>query len=346
MLPETIDWTVRECLDNFDTQVESFKILCGCSEDLEEEIHIELSFRKVGSKVTITAYIKESECKKPMTINLSLESDEGSLQVERSEQIHDDKFIKEYTVTKPSVFSIYAEVNFSRSKSSVSRVCVKSMRMEMLDIAAVPGVDNISKADLSDILFKKEFSDLTILVDGCTCGHAIPELYVHKAILASRNSTFAHILKKFKGESFLKFEGLGFEQLEQIITYIYTGNMTSETLYSPTQMLESLAMFGFEDMTESSEAYVIEQLSPENIVEALIIAEDYRLPKLRKAAANYFVAQYEDIDGDSKLKEIEDRELLWSEIAVRYAIKSSRNFRIRMKNLEIKAKNRRNRREN
>jgi hypothetical protein len=83
--------------------------------------------------------------------------------------------------------------------------------------------------DLMTLLNKREFSDVTLMVDG-------KPIYAHQAILASRSTYFEALFTHDFSEKDLRVvdfndSGISYDQMMQLLKHIYSDNMKIESKF-------------------------------------------------------------------------------------------------------------------
>ena len=100
-----------------------------------------------------------------------------------------------------------------------------------------------SKADndLMSLLNKREFSDVTLMVDG-------KPIYAHQVILASRSTYFEALFTHDFSEKDLRVvdfndSGISYDQMMQLLKHIYSDNMKIESKFIYDLLSVSLIYF-------------------------------------------------------------------------------------------------------
>ena len=100
-----------------------------------------------------------------------------------------------------------------------------------------------SKADndLMNLLNKREFSDVTLMVDG-------KPIYAHQVILASRSTYFEALFTHDFSEKDLRVvdfndSGISYDQMMQLLKHIYSDNMKIESKFIYDLLSVSLIYF-------------------------------------------------------------------------------------------------------
>jgi hypothetical protein len=98
-------------------------------------------------------------------------------------------------------------------------------------------VDN----DLMNLLNKREFSDVTLMVDG-------KPIYAHQVILASRSTYFEALFTHDFSEKDLRVvdfndSGISYDQMMQLLKHIYSDNMKIESKFIYDLLSVSLIYF-------------------------------------------------------------------------------------------------------
>ena len=114
----------------------------------------------------------------------------------------------------------------------------------------------------------------------------------HRVILTKRSPGFKKILEKMKAQRRKTkiFENINSETLKAVMSYIYTGNVTLlQNSTSVISVLKASIKFEIEDLKSLCIDTLISQMSPENVLGLLEIADDKDLEKLEAEALKFIM---------------------------------------------------------
>ncbi|XP_033214362.1 speckle-type POZ protein B-like [Belonocnema kinseyi] len=144
-------------------------------------------------------------------------------------------------------------------------------------------IQDISKLLLND----QAFQDVTISVGEKT-------FRAHKAILATRSEVFQAMFTNEmseKSNSLVEIEDLTPKVIEKMLLFIYTDKVEDSDLkeFAP-QLLDAAEKYNLRRLKEMCIAALYENLSIENVLNTLEIADTYSIPNLKKEALQFLVA--------------------------------------------------------
>lgn len=149
--------------------------------------------------------------------------------------------------------------------------------------------DQLSK-DIENLCLSETFADVHFQVGD----ERIPG---HKAILATRSDYFRALLfgnlsESSKNEIVLPDVSVGFFKV--LLTFIYSGKVTF-SVYDAFEILEISNQYGIVPIEQAISDYLQENLSADNIVDALNAACFYSIASLRNRSFRYFCDNIQDL---------------------------------------------------
>lgn len=122
--------------------------------------------------------------------------------------------------------------------------------------------------DFEKLFLEKKFTDLTVISSDKK------NLYVHKAILASRSPVFSAMLEhnmEEKMKNIVNIEDIKYEVLFQLFRFIYSGNANIESML--LEILPAADKYAVEGLKQLCERTMIENLTIETAIKYLIEAK-------------------------------------------------------------------------
>lgn len=129
----------------------------------------------------------------------------------------------------------------------------------------VPDNQHIMSDEMSKLLEKKEYSDVTLRIDG-------QEIFGHKAILAARSSYFHAMFASHLKESsqkVIELEGFSYDTIQAVVYFMYTGQTNFESKFNITSKDDEKAEFDsniekitfFKDLLQAADFFDLRGLS-------------------------------------------------------------------------------------
>ncbi|XP_043287597.1 BTB and MATH domain-containing protein 43-like [Venturia canescens] len=173
--------------------------------------------------------------------------------------------------------------NFGNRSDIIKNIIVKFSISKMPEYQSVlrqipaTGVIQSTKA----LYEKKTLSDVTFVFDD-------KELLAHKAVLAVRSEVFEAMFlsdMKEKDTSRVEIVDTKAKIFEEFLKYLYTGELNDLKNKSEEILLlaDKYQVCELKDMCEN---FFLENISEENVMEYLIVADKYRCTSLKKKATN------------------------------------------------------------
>ncbi|UYV69649.1 SPOPL [Cordylochernes scorpioides] len=146
--------------------------------------------------------------------------------------------------------------------------------------------------DMESLIGSQKFSDVVLKADG-------HEIKAHKNILAARSPVFSamfeHEMKESK-ESLVEIEDTDPEVLKEMLRFIYTGQ--SPNLDSMAErLLPAADKYGLERLKVLCEVSLASNLTPENVLEVLELADTHTALQLKAHTVKFFVDHCRDLAG-------------------------------------------------
>ncbi|XP_014215872.1 speckle-type POZ protein B-like [Copidosoma floridanum] len=147
-----------------------------------------------------------------------------------------------------------------------------------------------SDMDLTNLLESGEFSDVILVTrikDECL------EISAHKAILASRSSVFQKMFTtemKEKTENKVEIQEFKIEVVQEMLKYIYSGKLDNSVALNISEDLLKAADYYDLDLLKKMIVNICkDNLTHSNAFRYLMLADTYKVSKLKQAAINYIV---------------------------------------------------------
>ncbi|KAJ8680753.1 hypothetical protein QAD02_016540 [Eretmocerus hayati] len=148
-------------------------------------------------------------------------------------------------------------------------------------------------------LNNKAFSDVEIIVQGKV-------IHAHKMILISENEVFAgilpHDLKESK-KNMVNVDDVEFDVMLELIRFIYVGKVNN--IESMAQkLLKAADKYRITELKDICERHLCCNLTVSNVIENIMVSEQFNLGKLFKFAFNFFVKNKKAV---AKTSEFQDQ---------------------------------------
>lgn len=145
-------------------------------------------------------------------------------------------------------------------------------------------------SDMADILESGRFSDITLICQG-------KEFKAHKIILASRSPVFSAMFEhgmKESRESIVEIPDIEPEIMKELLKFIYYEKVDNLEKHA-CSILVAATKYQIEKLMNICQKLMYENLSIENAVEMLILADVYNAEKLKSKAISFVVANIKDV---------------------------------------------------
>lgn len=143
--------------------------------------------------------------------------------------------------------------------------------------------------DMARLLLKSEDKDTLI---ECTCKEDESPIKVHSWIIKTRSSKLASLLQKFQDEKKpsikykLDLSDFQHSLVTELVRYIYTDKVDNAETHA-NKLLPLSTRFQLPGLTALCERTLLESLTPSNVANILLLADQCRCENLRKAALHY-----------------------------------------------------------
>ncbi|XP_066537680.1 kelch-like protein 6 [Hoplias malabaricus] len=134
----------------------------------------------------------------------------------------------------------------------------------------------------------------------------------HRALLATVSSYFRAMFcsdLREKHEECVDIKGIDAEIMDILLNYTYTSNVHI-TKDNVQRTLEAASLFQFPRVVDVCEAFLMEELHPENCVGVLRMAEVLGLKALRQGAESYLVQNFGQVCEGAELGDLAGEELI------------------------------------
>eukprot|EP01068_Selenidium_serpulae_P017962 Selendium_serpulae@DN6423_c3_g2_i1.p1 len=138
--------------------------------------------------------------------------------------------------------------------------------------------DGNLSADFLDIFLSGRFSDVVIRL-----GHR--EMHLHSLVLMTRSPVFATIFKEHANCD-VEIDDVNFETATHFFKFLYSGVTTISTFSECVELFKVAKKYGVTCLEKRMKDQIIEYLSTDNCLEALLLANDYNSGAIRDAALN------------------------------------------------------------
>ncbi|CAH7114248.1 kelch-like protein 38 [Phodopus roborovskii] len=152
---------------------------------------------------------------------------------------------------------------------------------------------------LNDLRQSKTLTDVSI----CSGAWEVP---CHRNVLASSSPYFkAMFCSHFREstEAKVQLKGINSTTLEQLITYVYTGEVHI-TAANVLPLMEAAAMLQYPRVFEACSSYLQSQLAPSNCLGLVRLAEVLNCESLKKKARNVALTCFSEVAASADLKEL------------------------------------------
>ncbi|XP_031781837.1 speckle-type POZ protein-like A [Nasonia vitripennis] len=143
--------------------------------------------------------------------------------------------------------------------------------------------------DLKLLFETEKFSDLTIVVEQ-------QEFHVHKAILASRSPVFLAMLENDMAEkqnNRVDIADVDYETMHHVLLYAYTGKV--EKLELAGKLLGPADKYALDTLKNTCAEALANDLTVENVVKTLVLANLYRVGELKKKALEFMGRHFHEV---------------------------------------------------
>ncbi|XP_008054938.1 kelch-like protein 38 [Carlito syrichta] len=144
-----------------------------------------------------------------------------------------------------------------------------------------------------------------ILTDVHICAGA-REVPCHRSVLAASSPYFrAMFCGSFreKGQAKVRLQGLDPPSLEQVVSYVYTGQV-HVTAQNALPLLEAASMLQFPKLAEACSTYLQGQLAPSNCLGLARLAEVFGCESLRRRAREVALTRFPEVAASADLKDL------------------------------------------
>lgn len=161
------------------------------------------------------------------------------------------------------------------------------------DVVNVPGLSfstphenkerqSSSLEDIGTLFMDKEFADVTLCING-------KDYHAHKGILAARSSVFKAMLRSDMSEkksNRIEINDIDESVFIEMLRYIYTGKPENLEIMVP-ELLEAADKYDLEKLKIICETELLKNVSKENVVEVLILADRHNAKNLKTEVVRY-----------------------------------------------------------
>lgn len=199
---------------------------------------------------------------------------------------------------------------------SFSELDVDQLKDKKLYIAlSYPESVGISREIIENVKASHDFG--AILSESISCDFTIESVdgekfQVHKAILAVHSEVFKAMLKEATAESlnnYVKLVDVGKEDLSCILEFIYTGTVKDLENSNWFNLLMLADKYDLKGLRELSQHALGQQLTTDNVLEVLIVADMYNSDDLKAAALKFIKKNVTSLE-TSTFKEINNASLM------------------------------------
>lgn len=167
-------------------------------------------------------------------------------------------------------------------------------------------LDKLS-GDFSKLLEGGQFSDITIVCE--TEEKEVVKIPVHKAVLGARspvfNAMFAHNMSEAQTKE-VNIIDLNLPTVRDMLSYMYVGKIEDLNTRSPC-LLEAADKYQLSELKETCEDVLCGNLTAENSLECLVLADLHNAAELKQASVKFIVEHSVDfIDQIDKFKAYPD----------------------------------------
>lgn len=208
---------------------------------------------------------------------------ESGKEVHTSEDIH--RFYLEYEISHDIIkkdLVLSKEYNLL-SDDKLTILCELSVLGDITGHSSIIKVPESRLPDDFGLIFEsKRFCDFTLVADG-------REIQVHKIILAARSPVFAamfeHEMKERK-QNRVNIVDVNYEILHELLKFIYTGKVENLEIMAG-EMLAAADKYALDRLKRLCEKELCANLSTENAVEILILADLHDADQLKVQAVDF-----------------------------------------------------------
>ncbi|KAL7298793.1 hypothetical protein TKK_0008537 [Trichogramma kaykai] len=130
------------------------------------------------------------------------------------------------------------------------------------------------------IFLDKNFSDVVLRTAN------EKEIPAHKLVLATASPVFKAMFNHDKSQS-VDMIDISYDAAVEMLRYIYTGSVETQEYSLAAEVLAAAEKYQLEKLKNECEQILISQLSTENVIEALQIADTYNAKHLEKKAVDF-----------------------------------------------------------
>ncbi|CAL1285524.1 unnamed protein product [Larinioides sclopetarius] len=219
---------------------------------------------------------------------LALETVLGWITFCKRSAIEEDEAILRYETFRMDITMAFynAKKNFHES-------------LEDYDTDKVKRSTDVCKS-LKNLLVAESFSDVTIFAGG-------EEFNVHKAILSARSEVFHQLLalrSRLKNTYKLTLDDLSKESVEEMIRFIYTGEMGNVSFEVACELFYAADKYQLKLLKEASSKILANNLNQGNVLRVLSLADQHISIKLKDSCLQYMTSNAVEIQKQKEWRDL------------------------------------------
>ncbi|XP_014237777.1 speckle-type POZ protein-like [Trichogramma pretiosum] len=263
-----------------------FALMITESDDVEtDDVEIDNEEGSVGIKLEL-ACIKATESL-PLSVKLSIIKDDITAYISVASEILDEnEYLTIFEITNRDMHKFISSTGtvIFRCELSVSVGPLKNI----INYESVKTNCEVFKLKFDRLFLSDDLSDVKLRTD---CGKEIP---AHKVVLAVASpvfdAMFSHDMLEKKSKS-VDMTDVSYETAVEMLRYIYTGSVEKQESSLAMDVLAAADKYQLEELKSECEQMIGSNLSTENAVDILRVADKHNAKYLRKKAADFIKFQ-------------------------------------------------------
>ena len=190
-----------------------------------------------------------------------------------------------------------------------------SFGKEKNSLPMVKRYDETLHTDMRDLYESAETTDITFVVGE-------EEIQAHKHILMERSNYFASMFQSGMKEcqtDRVEIKDVEAEIFEEVIEFLYSGLLPNNINAIAMDLLPIADRYEVDQLKKMCEAAIRRNLSVENVIDALLLAEVHDCKFLMASCIPLFKENLKDLSGSEKWKEMKRNPDLLSKLLVSFA---------------------------
>lgn len=165
----------------------------------------------------------------------------------------------------------------------------------------------MNQKDLASLLNKREFSDVTLMVDG-------KPIYAHQVILASRSTYFEALFTHDFAEKDLRVvdfndSGITYDQLFQLLKHIYSDNMKIDSKFI-YDLLSLADRYDIQSIKRKCEYIFAQHITVDSVCQIFKYANNFNCERLKDTCLLFTEENHQEVITSGGFEELDKEEML------------------------------------